>query len=76
MLASNFETEERIFAEFGFGPIREKWLERAAKLGETITARTARESFEGVFDTIDEAGQLVLTTARGRMTIPAADIYF
>jgi BirA family biotin operon repressor/biotin-[acetyl-CoA-carboxylase] ligase len=32
--------------------------------------------FDGVFETIDEAGALVLLTAKGRQTIPAADIYF
>lgn len=76
MLASNIETEERLYREMGFGPIRENWLENAAKLGETITARTARDDITGIFETVDEAGQLVLTTPKGRVTIPAADIYF
>ena len=76
MLASNMATEERIFAELGFGPIRESWLRKAARLGEVITARTAREEYVGTFETVDEAGQLVLQTPRGRVTIPAADVYF
>ncbi len=76
LLASNMATEERIIAELGFGPIREKWLRRAARLGEAITARTARDEITGTFETVDEAGQLVLTTAKGRVTIPAADVYF
>ena len=75
-LASNIATEERVFAEFGFGPIREDWLEKAARLGEVITARTARDEIIGRFETVDEAGQLVLTTPKGRVTIPAADVYF
>lgn len=76
MLASNMATEERIFSELGFGPIRESWLRKAARLGEVITARTARDTFTGTFETVDEAGQLVLQTPKGRMTIPAADVYF
>ena len=76
VLASNMATEERIFGELGFGPIREKWLRRAARLGEVITARTAKDEITGVFDTVDEAGQLVLKTAKGRVAIPAADVYF
>ncbi len=76
LLASNMATEERIFAELGFGPIREKWLRRAARLGEAITARTARDEITGIFETVDEAGQLVLTTTKGRVSIPAADVYF
>ena len=76
MLASNMATEERIFDELGFAPIRESWLRNAARLGEVITARTAREEFIGTFETVDEAGQLVLQTSKGRVTIPAADVYF
>lgn len=75
-IADCYATEERILERLGFQPIRERWLECAARLGETITARTPREEFTGRFDTVDEAGQLVLETARGRITIPAADIYF
>ncbi len=69
-------TEEAIFDRIGFGPIRERWLEHAAKLGEVITARTTREDISGTFETVDEAGQLVLKTARGIVRIPAADVYF
>lgn len=76
LLASNLATEERLFEEFGFGPIREKWLRHAARLGEVITARTMRDEITGTFDTVDEAGHLVLITAKGRVTIPAADVYF
>ncbi|QMU57795.1 MAG: biotin--[acetyl-CoA-carboxylase] ligase [Boseongicola sp.] len=76
LLASNLATEEAIFTTLGFGPIRDKWLRNAARLGEVITARTTRDEITGTFETIDEAGQLVLTTAKGRVTIPAADVYF
>jgi len=76
LLASNIATEERLFAALGFGPIREKWLRRAARLGEAITARIARDEITGTFETVDDAGQLVLTTSNGRIKIPAADVYF
>ena len=76
MLATNMATEERIFTELGFGPIRESWLRKAARLGEVITARTTRDEVTGTFETVDEAGQLVLRTPKGRVTIPAADVYF
>jgi len=75
-LASNMETEERLFAEFGFAPIREKWLRRAARLGEVITARTARGDISGRFETVDEAGCLVLQTPKGQVRVPAAEVYF
>ena len=76
MLASNMATQERLFDELGFAPIRKSWLRQAARLGEVITAKTSREEITGTFETIDEAGQLVLNTPRGRVTIPAADVYF
>lgn len=76
LLASNMATEECIFDELGFGPIRKCWLRRAARLGEVITARTAREEYTGVFESIDEAGQLVLRTPNGQVAIPAAEVFF
>ncbi len=75
-LATNMATEEGIFSEMGFAPIREKWLRHAARLGEVITARTARDEITGRFETVDEAGQLVLVTASGKVAVPAADVYF
>lgn len=75
-LAGHYATEERILDRLGFDAIREDWLQRAARLGEVITARTAREQVTGLFDTIDESGNLVLITGSGRRVIPAADVYF
>ena len=46
--------------------MREDWLQRAAKIGEIITARTSKEEITGLFDTIDEGGNLVLITGAGR----------
>lgn len=75
-LAANFATEEAIFAELGFAKIRENWLKRAARLGEVITARTTREEITGTFESIDEAGNLILRTPKGAQAIAAADVYF
>jgi BirA family biotin operon repressor/biotin-[acetyl-CoA-carboxylase] ligase len=60
----------------GFAAIRAEWLARAARLGQTVTARTARETFEGVFETLDPDGALVLATPEGRRSIPAGDVFF
>lgn len=75
-LASHLSDQERFFREFGFGPIRRMWLKHAAKLGEVITARTAREETSGTFETVDDTGQLVLRTAKGQVAIPAGDVFF
>ncbi|MFN3273495.1 MAG: biotin--[acetyl-CoA-carboxylase] ligase [Paracoccus sp. (in: a-proteobacteria)] len=75
-LAAGFDHWWRQMRSYGFAPIRTAWLARAAKLGETITARTGTAGITGRFDGIDDSGALILTTPRGRQAIPAADIHF
>ncbi|AVO37196.1 biotin--[acetyl-CoA-carboxylase] ligase [Pukyongiella litopenaei] len=76
VLAPAYAARERQFTQYGFDPIRAAWLDRAARLGETITARTGSSETTGAFETVDGSGNLVLKTARGRVAIPAADVYF
>ena len=75
-LARAYAAREAAFRAGGFAPIRADWLNRAARLGQPIRARTARETHEGTFDTLDDSGALVLITAAGRRVIPAADVFF
>ncbi len=75
-LAAAFARYETQFRTYGFEPIRTAWLARAAKLGEVITARTAGRETTGTFEDVDSAGNLVLKTAKGRVSIPAADVFF
>ncbi|MEM7320473.1 MAG: biotin--[acetyl-CoA-carboxylase] ligase [Pseudomonadota bacterium] len=75
-LAAGFAHYEGQLQKYGFDPIRTAWLARAARLGEVITARTTTSATTGTFDTVDLQGNLVLLTAKGRVTIPAADVYF
>lgn len=67
--------ETRLLTE-GFEPIRKAFLARAARLGETIVARTGKTDLTGRFDGIDPSGALILTTAAGRQAVPAADVFF
>lgn len=76
LLAPAYARYEAQFTTYGFAPIRTAWLDRAAKLGEVITARTARDEFTGTFETVDATGNLVLTTAKSRHAIPAAEVFF
>lgn len=76
ILAQSYARYEDQFREYGFAPIRTAWMTHAARLGEVITARTAREEWHGTFREVDATGQLVLETAQGRVAIPAADVYF
>lgn len=75
-LAAAFARYEAAFQADGFAPIRQAWLARAARLGGVITARTPRAETTGLFETIDDAGNLVLGTSTGRVAIPAAEIFF
>ncbi|MEZ5715494.1 MAG: biotin--[acetyl-CoA-carboxylase] ligase [Paracoccaceae bacterium] len=76
LLAPAFARWEATFRARGFGPVREAFLSRAARLGEPIVARTGREDWHGIFETVDEAGNLVLSTPEGRRAIAAADVFF
>jgi BirA family biotin operon repressor/biotin-[acetyl-CoA-carboxylase] ligase len=80
-----FATLSDAWAEFrglwddgrGFGEIRRLWLERAAGLGQKVTVQNGGSTVEGTFDTLDEAGCMVITTSDGgRVPISAGDVYF
>lgn len=75
-LAAAYARCEQQFTTLGFAPIRAAWLDRAARLGEVITARTGTQDNTGTFETVDQHGNLVLSTARGRLSVPAADVFF
>lgn len=75
-LAQAYARYEHQFMSLGFAPIRTAWLARAARLGEVITARTARDEITGTFRDMDKDGHLVLETPKGCETISAADVFF
>jgi BirA family biotin operon repressor/biotin-[acetyl-CoA-carboxylase] ligase len=75
-LAVAYARYEDQFNTYGFAPIRTAWLARAARLGQVIIARTGNTEVTGTFETVDAMGNLVLLTAKGRVSIPAADVYF
>ena len=75
-LAAAYDHWEQVFTTQGFAPLRAAWLSHAAKLGETIRARTGTTTRTGIFETIDATGALILTTAEGHQAIPAAEVFF
>jgi BirA family biotin operon repressor/biotin-[acetyl-CoA-carboxylase] ligase len=61
----------------GFADIRKLWLERAYGLGERVAIQTGTVTVEGIFDTLDETGCLIVCTADGqRVSITAGEVYF
>jgi BirA family biotin operon repressor/biotin-[acetyl-CoA-carboxylase] ligase len=75
-LALAYARWETTFTAEGFAPLQAEWLAHAARLGETIRARTGSDTREGVFETIDTAGNLILRMAHGPVAIPAAEVFF
>lgn len=75
-LARAFARFETQFVTYGFAPIRSAWLSYAARRGEVVTARSMRDTTTGVFEDVDAQGSLILRTAKGRVAITAADVYF
>lgn len=75
-IAPAFARYEAQFSTYGFAPIRRAWLDRAARLGQVITARTGQTQITGTFETIDDSGALVIKTSKGRQVIPAGEVFF
>jgi BirA family biotin operon repressor/biotin-[acetyl-CoA-carboxylase] ligase len=75
-LAPAYARRELTFATQGFGPIRQDWLARAARLGLSVRARTGTSLRDGIFETIDSTGALILATPAARLAIPAAEVFF
>lgn len=61
----------------GFDDIRRRWLERAHGIGERVSINTGSATVEGIFDTIDESGcMIVVTKDNRRVSVAAGDVYF
>ncbi|WFU37808.1 biotin--[acetyl-CoA-carboxylase] ligase [Bradyrhizobium sp. CB82] len=61
----------------GFAEIRRLWLERAAGLGEKVAIQIGSGMLEGIFDTIDDTGCLIVRTADGRrVPVAAGEVFF
>jgi len=75
-LAPAYAAREAVLRTEGFGPLRAAWLAHAARRGEVIRARTGDQTREGIFDSIDAQGNLILRMAHATVAIPAAEVFF
>ena len=75
-LAPAYARWEATFTTQGFAPLRTAWLDKAARRGEAIRARTGTVTRDGIFDSIDASGNLILRTTAGPLAIPAAEVFF
>jgi BirA family biotin operon repressor/biotin-[acetyl-CoA-carboxylase] ligase len=61
----------------GFADIRRMWLQCATGLGQVVAIKSGGTLIEGIFETLDERGCMIVRTAGGRMVpITAGDVYF
>ena len=61
----------------GFEAIRKLWLARAAGLGEPVSIQASGSATSGIFESIDQAGCMIVATPDGRrVPISAGDVYF
>ncbi|WLB58208.1 biotin--[acetyl-CoA-carboxylase] ligase [Bradyrhizobium sp. 521_C7_N1_3] len=61
----------------GFAEIRKLWLARACGLGERVAINTGTMTLEGIFDTIDDTGCLIVRTVDGRrLPVAAGEVFF
>ena len=66
---------ERWGGGHNFAAIRQAWLANAAGVGAPIRVSVGQETLDGVFQSIDERGRLLLATPRGVKTIEAGDVF-
>lgn len=60
----------------GFEAIRAEWLCLAAGLGTWISVARPSQTIEGMFQTIDATGRLILEQTSGAIAIEAGDVFF
>lgn len=59
----------------GFPVLRDEWLARAYGRGSLMRVSTLSETFEGIFETVDSVGHLVVGTSRGPRVVSAGDVF-
>jgi BirA family biotin operon repressor/biotin-[acetyl-CoA-carboxylase] ligase len=59
----------------GFSSTRADWLARAAGLGAPIKVRLPERQLDGVFEGIDERGQLLVTTTTSTQVVAAGEVF-
>jgi len=76
-LSAAFVTWLRVWDEGRhFAAIRDEWLTHAAGLGTPISVAAPDGARDGIFETIDSNGRLVLNAGGKTLTLEAGDVFF
>jgi BirA family biotin operon repressor/biotin-[acetyl-CoA-carboxylase] ligase len=73
-LTDRLERRLTAWGAYGFGPVREAWLQRGPTLGQSLTARVGSSTVTGGYAGLAEDGALLLTTADGTRRIVAGEV--
>ena len=77
ILSRGFEHWLGVWERDGFEPVRSEWTRSAAGLGQRCVARVGEREIEGVAESMDPDGALVLRLASGELQrITAGDVFF
>ena len=77
VLSQRFAHWLGVWKQEGFEPLRSEWTRSAAGLGQRCVARAGDRETEGVAETMDADGALVLRLASGELQrITAGDVFF
>jgi len=60
--------------DFGFEAIRKLWLKNAFRLNEKISVKQEETLIEGIFENLDEEGNLIIKSQGKQLKISAADV--
>jgi len=76
-LDAEFNILHEIYINEGFDPIKKMWEENAFGFGKPVTIKSHNENFFGIFNGINEAGELILIDeAQNIKFIQAGDVNF
>lgn len=70
-----FEQIYELWRHEGFTNLKKTWLDKAYKRGKKILIKQDNREIEGIFQTIDDQGSLILLTTNGSIKIIVGDVY-
>lgn len=77
MLTEYLDQYYQLWIERGFDSIRKLWINHAYRLGETITVRLPKISFDGIFRGLNEQGALVVGLSDGaERLVTSGEVHF
>jgi len=68
--------EISVWEKAGFADVRAEWLKSAIGIGRPINVKLPGEIAAGIFDSLDESGNLLLRGEAGMRKVSAGELFF